>query len=172
MKKEDKISVDKLDQFSNIQPIGHFIILMLATFGFYIFYWFYRNWKQFKLHQKLEIRPEWLTIGLFVPILNIILLYRQFQWIRASAASCGIKKLYSPGWVLFSYMILYVIEAKLSKPFWLIGFFSIWPIAIVQGVLNSYWRIEQPGFPEKKRFTGKEITLLIIGGILWVLILM
>jgi len=172
MKKEDKISADKLKQFSNVQPISHFIVLMLATYGLYFFYWFYRNWKQFKLHQKLEIKPGWLTVGVFIPIVNVILLYRQFKYIRGSAESRGVKKLYSPGWVLFGYLFLNAMGAKLSDPFWLLGFFSIWPIAIVQGVLNSYWKIEQPNLPSKKRFSSKEIILLIIGAILWSLILM
>jgi len=168
--KKNKISVDKLEQFSNIQPISHFVILMLATFGLYLFYWFYRNWKQFKLHQKLEIKPGWLTVGFFFPILNIILLYRQFKYIRVVAESREIKELYSPGWALSGYFILNGM-AGLPRPFWIIAMFSIWPIVPVQNTLNLYWKTEQPNSPLKKKFTGKEIILLIIGGILWALVL-
>jgi hypothetical protein len=47
----------------------------------------------------------------------------------------------------------------------------VWPLAVVQRVLNAYWEKEQPELPVRTDFSGGEIALLIIGGILLILAL-
>ncbi len=54
-------------QFSNAQPVWDFVLLSIVTFGFYEFYWFYRNWTHLKLHKNLDISPAWRTAGSFCP---------------------------------------------------------------------------------------------------------
>lgn len=157
-----------IQQFSNVQPVWHFVLLSIATLGIYEIYWFYRNWKQLKFHKNLDISPGWRTVGLFVPIYGIVLAYRQLKDIRDFSREAGIVKTYSPGWILFGWLILTALW-KLPDPFWFLSFLSVWPLTVVQCILNSYWAKEQSGYPEKTKFSGGQIALLVIGGIILIL---
>jgi predicted nucleic acid-binding Zn ribbon protein len=160
-----------VQRFSNAQPIWHFILLSIATCGIYEIYWFYRNWKHFKIHKNLNISSGWRTVGLFVPILGVVLAYRQLRDIRDFAKEAGVDKTYSPGWILFSWLILSNLSLRLPGSLWFLSLLSVWPLAVVQRVLNAYWKKEQPELPVRTNFSGGEIALLIIGGILLILIL-
>ncbi len=157
-------------QFSNAQPVWHFVLLTIVTLRIYEIYWFYRNWKHLKFHKDLDISPGWRTAGLFVPIYGIVLAYRQLRDIRDFSKEAGVDKTYSPGWILFGWLILTTLW-RLPAPFWLLFFLSVWPLAVVQGYLNSYWEKWQPELIERKKFSGGEIALLIIGGIFLILVL-
>lgn len=165
-----------LQQFSNAQSLWHFVLLCIVTFGAYELYWFYHNWKHLKLHKNLDISPGWRTIGLSVPILNIVLIYRQLRDIRDFAKETGrdtyssLDTYFSPGWIAFTWIFLTAL-ALLPGIFSLLGYLSIWPLAKVQGVLNSYWKKEQPELIERTKFSGRQIALLVIGGIVWILLL-
>jgi hypothetical protein len=159
-----------LQRFSNAQSVWHFVLLFLATFSLYQFYWFYRNWKQLRLHEGWDISPGWRTVGLFVPILNIFLIYNQFQHIRGFARAAERDRLFSVGWITLGW-ILFNALAYLSDPFWFLSFLSIWPLGVVQGVLNSYWKKKQPELVVKTKLSGGQIALLVIGGIFWILVL-
>jgi hypothetical protein len=162
--------ISTTQQYSNAQPVLHFVLLSILTFGIYEFYWFYRNWKHIKVHKNLDIRPGWRTVGLFIPIYGIVLAYRQLREIRDFSKELRIDKTYSPGWILFGWLTLNALW-KLPDPFWFLSFLSVVPLAVVQGVLNSYWKKEQPGFTERTKFSGGQIAILVIGGIWWILLL-
>ena len=164
-----KLSQFSTQQFSNVQPVWHFVLLSIATLGIYEIYWFYRNWKQLKIHKNLNISPGWRTVGLFVPIYGIVLAYRQLRDIRDFSRKACIVKTYSPGWILFSWLIFTALW-ELPDPFWFLSFMSVWPLTVVQCILNSYWAKEQQGYLEKTKFSGGQIALLVIGGIILILV--
>ncbi|MCX6009228.1 MAG: DUF4234 domain-containing protein [Chloroflexi bacterium] len=153
-----------------MQPVWHFVLLSILTLSAYEIYWFYRNWKQMKVHKNLDMSPGWRTAGLFVPIYGLVLAYRQFRDVRDFSREAGIDKSYSPGWILFAWITINVLW-KLPDPFWLLSFGSVLPLAVVQGVLNSYWEKEQPGLMRRTKFSGGQIALIVIGGIVWILML-
>ena len=157
-------------QYSNAIPLWHMVALSIATFGIYQIFWFYKNWKQLKAHQNLDIKPGWRTAGLFVPIWGLILTYRQFDDIRGHAENSGIEKLFLPGWMLVQYIVLTALW-RLPDPYWLLTFFSIAPLTIVQETLNDYWKKEQPELVLKTNLSGGQITVLILGGIFFLLAL-
>ena len=157
-------------QFSNAQLAWHFILLSIVTFGIYEIYWFYRNWKHFKFHKGLDISPGWRTVGLFVPIYGLVLVYRQLRDIRDFSSETGIDKTYSPGGIFTGWLVLNALW-QLPDPFWFVSFFSAFPLAVAQGVLNSYWQKEQPQMPARTGFSGWQIALLVIGIIMLILVL-
>ncbi|MCG9479923.1 MAG: serine/threonine protein kinase [Actinomycetia bacterium] len=79
--------------YSYYQPIRVFIVLMILTFGLYQVIWFCRNWYQLNKQKKLGIRHFWRTIGLFIPILNLILIYGQLSDVSKYARDSVIKKI-------------------------------------------------------------------------------
>lgn len=159
-----------IQQFSNAQPVWHLVILSIATFGLYEVYWFYRNWKQFKLHKNLDISPGWRTVGLLVPIYGLVLAYEQLRDIKDFTRAAGINKTYSPGWTLFTWLMLGAL-GLLPNPLSLLSPLSVLPLTTVQNVLNSYWEKEHPVLIEKTELSRGQIALLIIGVIWWALVL-
>jgi len=55
------------------QSINFFLILYGLTFGFYFYFWFLRNYREFRNHKGIKINPELNTLELF--ILSIIPYY-------------------------------------------------------------------------------------------------
>lgn len=170
-----------VQQYSNAQAPWRLVLLSIFTFGIYEIYWFYRNWKHIKIHKNLDIRPAWRTVGLFVPIYNINLIYRQFADIRDFAMESGLKTYSSPGWLTFGYILLNGIPLalldvwKLTGPAGLLGLLisllAVWILVVVQETLNDYWKKEQPGLEMRAKFSSGEIVLLVIGGIFLILML-
>lgn len=167
---EQQILKQEKPRYSNAIPLWHMVALSVATFGIYQIYWFYKNWKQLKEHHNLDIKPGWRTAGLFVPIWGLILTYRQFDDIRGHAENSGIEKLFLPGWMLVQYIVLTALW-RLPDPYWLLTFFSIAPLTIVQETLNEYWKKEQPELGLKTNLSGGQIALIIIGGLLFLVTL-
>jgi hypothetical protein len=174
-----------MQQYSNAQAPWRLVLLSILTFGIYELYWFYRNWKHLKIHKSLDISPGWRTVGLLVPIYNIVLIYGQFRDIRDYAAETGCKIYSSAGWLTFGYIALGGISFKLSLYEWkltepaellgiiivglVIDLLAVWLLVVVQKTLNDFWKKEQPGLGMRANFSGREIALLVIGGILWIL---
>lgn len=53
------------------------VILSLVTFGIYFIYWFYDTNSQFKKELKDESHPGLRALALFVPVANLVALYKQ-----------------------------------------------------------------------------------------------
>jgi len=174
-----------MQKISNVQPVRHLLLLSLFTFGIYEIYWFYRTWKQLKAHRNLDIRPGWRTVGLFVPIYGIILVYGLFQNIRDFAKEAGRQHYTNPGWLTAGYIAasflsfqLGVAEGETAEPGAVLilavaglaaTLFGVWMLLVVQKTLNNYWMEEQQNLPTRARFSGGETALMVIGGFLWLL---
>lgn len=48
------------------QPVKIFLILYCLTFGFYFYFWFLRNYRNFRNYKRIHINPEVKTLFLFV----------------------------------------------------------------------------------------------------------
>lgn len=158
----------RVEQFSNVQPIWQLIILSILTCGLYDIYWFYRNWKHFKVHHKLNISPTWRTVGLLIPLVGLVQTHRQLKYIRHLAKEAGIEKSFSPRMILISLMIFNLLSL-LPVPYWFLSLFSVWPLTVVQRVLNSYWEKEQHGIPSRTKLSKWEIAIVMMGGIIFIL---
>ena len=42
-------------------------------------------------------------------------------------------------------------------------------VLVVQRTLNAFWEREQPELKMRSRFSGREMALIVIGGIIWFL---
>ncbi|MBT9544525.1 MAG: DUF4234 domain-containing protein [Candidatus Sericytochromatia bacterium] len=153
------------------------ILLNYLTFGLYSFYWFYRNWKDFRGKIWLtDGPPPWLfTLGLLVPFLGIYLLYRQFSQINeyippeAAAPRTVAPLLLSLLW--FSQAPLNRMSARMDWPEPIATLFilvlSTFVLASFQRNLNAYWQYEQPESPLQNRFGWGEKICLGLGFLVW-----
>ncbi len=46
--------------------VRDFLILYGLTFGFYFYFWFLSNYRNFRNYKRIKINPEWITLGLFI----------------------------------------------------------------------------------------------------------
>jgi len=170
---------------SYAQSPWRLVLLSILTFTIYEIYWFYRNWKHLKNNKNLDISPGWRTVGLLVPIYGIVLAYRQFSDIRDFASQSGCETYSSPGLLAFGYMLLTGISFRISMYEWnltdsrealgltlvslLVDLLAIGILVVVQRTLNAFWEKEQAELKMRSKFSGREMALIVIGGIIWFL---
>ncbi|MBI5778503.1 MAG: HEAT repeat domain-containing protein [Planctomycetes bacterium] len=149
------------NQYSPVLPISHLVVFYLATLGLYFIYWCYRNWKQIKTHKLYSrIRPGWRTVGLIVPIYNLILLSEQFSNIKSMAKMAKIQKTHSPGLCIIMIIVInilvvnYVGTLILGTDLSFLFILNVIPMILIQQTLNSYWRVVQPGKKERGFFSA------------------
>lgn len=46
-------------------PVKHFLFLYVLTFGLYFYFWFLRNYRNFRDYKRININPEIKTLALF-----------------------------------------------------------------------------------------------------------
>lgn len=52
------------------------VLLSIVTLGLYIIYWWHITHKQLDAGTSADVNPTWRTIGLFIPIYGIIVVWR------------------------------------------------------------------------------------------------
>jgi hypothetical protein len=178
-------------QYSNAQAPWRLFLLYVLSFGLYHYYWFYRNWKHLKIQHNLKIKPGWLTLRLFIPIVDIKLMCAQFRDIwdfskKAGLANYSVSTLRSItyGYIFLRYIIFFVFLYQ--RDF----FESIYPrttifdfiqlilyvsaaflLIKVQILLNRYWKSFQPELEMRTDFSTGEAIVVVLGGIFWLLTL-
>jgi len=152
-------------EFSFSQPPLHLALLSLCTIGVYEIYWFYRTWKQLKQQAGDQISPGWRTVGLFVPILNIYLVYKLFDRISDLRLQSGVGPMFAPGWLTAFYLI-WCLTYRLPDPAWLVSLASFVPLLVAQNALNELWGSLQPGRPVRTWLSVWEIALIVVGALL------
>ncbi len=184
-------------RFSPVQSVPHLVVLCVATFGLYLFYWFYRNWQWLNRQGYVRGGAGWRTVVFLLPIVNIVQVYDLFKAIHDAARAKGLPTFSTPGWLTPLSVVLgglslvagflpvaLVITARLAPdihgivsafPMPVGGFFtalaSVAPAAVIpaiaQKTLNALWGAEQAPPVERRPFSVVEFVIVTIGGILW-----
>lgn len=164
LEEEDLLNYDITEQ--RIISNGMFIILYLATFGTYGFWWIYKSWKLFNEKDNLGISPAWRTN------LSIFYLKELFDRILDYANEKDVRTDYIPlvsaiFYLIFSYLLL------LPSYYFILTFLSLTCIlpqyrALHESILKS----DDIPKVELTTFNGRQIGLLSIGGLIWFVILM
>ena len=140
-------------------PTAKLITLWLCTFGLYAFYWFYKNWKCVRDKGNENVSPflrAWF--GVFT-------CYGLFKRILLSAEAQEFKPGTTAG-ILATAFILISIGYKAPDPYWIISFLNFVPILEVQKAIKHNNKKQSPDFKPNKKFSWKEITIIVLGGIL------
>ncbi len=138
------------------------IVLSLCSLGLYEVYWFYKNWGLVRHRTGQEISPFWRAI--FAPLFC----YSLFKSVKQSADSHGNPSEISPGWLAFAYIAI-TITWRLPDPVWLVSLFTFLPLLAVQGVINSINLKNAPTADLNDHYTGKNIVVIVFGGLLLIL---
>lgn len=140
------------------------IILSILSFGIYEIYWFYSQWKTLKEKNRLRVTP-WAR-ALFSPLYA----WSLFESIYEKVGKNTKQDLRNARLLGVSYFLVTILY-KLPDPYWLLSFGTVIPLFIVQNGINAQW--EKINLEEKisNSFTGKEILILVFGGIFMLFIL-
>lgn len=163
------LSANYTRRSSDVQPLWHFVLLSIITFGLYHVYWFYRNFKYLKVYKNLEISPIMRTVGLYIPILGFFILYDILFKLRDFARDGGVYRLYTPGEIFVGYLISMALYKFLSDPYWIIGLLSGTAVLVmVQRTLNLFWEARQLCIPRRSNYHlfGEFIVAVVVAG-LW-----
>ncbi len=142
---------------------GKFILLSIVTFGLYDLWWTYKAWCFYKEREKSDIMPEARAI------FGIFFLVSLFDRILASAKDKGYNESYSS----IGLFIAFLITNGLSRLpyFWIISVLGVLFLIPPFKAFN-YARAKATDCKViyQDTFSGRQIALLVIGAILWVLI--
>jgi hypothetical protein len=151
-------------RYSDAQPVWQLVLLSVLTMSIYNLRWFYRTWKQLKQDRDLDMSPGLHTLGLFVPILNIVLVLNLLREIKEYNEEAGIDARYAPGAVLAGFIAANLL-IWLPAPWWTLSLLSVIPLAFAQRALNGYWRARQPALSVRRALTGGQVATVVAGGV-------
>lgn len=89
------------DKKSFKQSLFRLYVFYVFTFGIYFFYWFYKTWKQIKEYTGEKFDPTLRTLGLFIPIYNIWMIFKLFDYIKSMKEKQNLSFEYPPGVLTF-----------------------------------------------------------------------
>jgi hypothetical protein len=150
----------------NIISLNKFIFLSIISFGIYEIWWIYKSWRFFKQKDELDINPlarAFFSIIFFNSLLNEILDFAQEK---------KYSKCYSSSFLFFGFLISNLLS-RLPEPFWLISLLSFIFLIPPFKALN-FAKLNSTEFTvvEESKFNSRQIILIVIGVILWVLVLL
>ena len=135
------------------------VLLSVFTFGYYEFYWFYRNWLLYKARSEKRVRPLWRAT--FAPLWA----YSLFKKIEGEAVSHGFPV--TPGAAILAgaYVLLFIVHL-LPDPVNAVSVLTVIPIFLANRMASSVNVAVVPGYKENARFGILNITTLFFGIIL------
>jgi hypothetical protein len=142
-----------------------FILLYVLSFGLYGIWWMYKGWRFFKEKESLDILPAVRAI------FAIFFMYSLLEKIQRFAKSTGWLHSYASGGLVIGFVIANLL-ARLPEPYWFASLISF--LFFIQPVNAFNFAIENSGRYKIKNdgFNGRQIALVIVGGIWWILILL
>lgn len=165
------------EQESRRQPLWHVVVLTILTCTAYLFYWFYKNWRdlsQQAAEDDIEnpfrnISPMLRTIGLMIPVLNIYMSLTQIKGIAEIHPDANAYPRRHPlvaSGIIVGAIIGFQFLVNLPGLFFLLSFLVGFPLAVAQNWLNAYWNSVEPGnLLVRHAFTVKEMVAIVAGSV-------
>jgi hypothetical protein len=137
------------------------LVMCLCTMTLYQLFWFYKNWRAWKLHSGENVTPVLRTL------FAVLFCYPLFKRIneRAEAAAVGgfAAGVLATVWIVLS--VLY----RLPDPYWLVSFGAVFVLPAVQAVANRVNETVAPGHDRNRAFSAWNWVAVALGGPLMVL---
>lgn len=137
------------------------VVMSLCTLGLYELFWFYRNWNRVRERTGGGLSPFWRAF--FAPFWA----YSLFQEVRADARAQETRTGWSSGALAVAF-VMCTIVSRLPDPVALLAFLSVLPLIPVQNTINAL--AARRGARPDDTFRGRHAAVAVIGGILFVLV--
>lgn len=70
-------------------PVPRAVLFSLLSFGFYLFYWAYATWKQYREQTGARAYPVWHALSFVIPIYSLFQMHKHVRTYRDLAARAG-----------------------------------------------------------------------------------
>jgi hypothetical protein len=139
--------------------------MSLASFGIYGFYWLYQNWVLERDHTTEELSPLWRTF------FSVLWIYSLLRRIREAAGAAQVAANWTPAITAAAYIII-TCCLFLPDPYWLASLLVVVPLVPVQRTVNALNALLAPEAPRNDTYSGKNLVLIIVGVILFLLLVL
>ncbi|AKC85763.1 hypothetical protein [Pseudoxanthomonas suwonensis] len=146
-------------------PALKLVVMSSCTFGLYVLYWFYCNWKAIKLIDRPDVMPFWRA--LFSPIWA----YSCFKAMAGIAEGRRRSLGFSPGALAISYFLLN-LASRLPDPYWVLSFLIFVPLLPVNSLARAYNQAERIGDPVADEYSVWNWLAIVFGGGVLLLLLL
>jgi hypothetical protein len=140
------------------------LVMSLATFGLYLLYWLYRNWKAEQERSGDNIVP--LARAVFA----VLFFHSLASRVALRAEAEGIPPRFSPI-LLTTVFVVLALSPRLPDPWWLLSLGTAVPVLPIQRALQALDEAKGIDSRGNRLFRGGEIAVFAIGAIVWLLIL-
>jgi hypothetical protein len=154
------------------------IVASFLSAGLYFPYWYYLTWKQISTEIEGANYPFWHAVTMSVPVYGSFRMHAHVRVINELAARHNVKPAISPVLaavlltlaIILSFASLVITSQAAAIVLILVNtILSTIPMAMAQGVLNSYWeKAPPPDALSNMRIGVGEVVIVVIGFIFWI----
>lgn len=170
--------------------LGRVLLMSVLSYGFYLLYWFYLTWKQYRDHTRTEAYPVWHVLALSVPIYGLFRTHAHVRSFKELMLNAGLSTNLSAGGAVLLMLVNGVLgiiglaaqsgsgdfsgeltreTALASTVVSLIGIAIVTGLILhVQGNLNRYWASLGNLRVTNARVGVGEVLFGIIGVLAWI----
>lgn len=167
---------------------GRLLLLTVLSYGFYLYYWFYLTWTQYRDHTGERVFPVWHTLALGVPVYGLFRINAHMasynRLIMRSRLAVTINPVLVMALILAS-VVLSALSFSISGVFSGIGPSSVQTtmmkleadalaiaittglLAYVQPRLNVYWDSLPKATATDRKIGAGEIICVMMGALAW-----
>lgn len=154
----DKVKIE-------LTTTNRFILFYVLSLGLYGAWWMYKQWAFFRDDERLDISPAARAI------FGIFFIYSLFEKIQAFAQEKSYNNTYNSG-LLFGGFIIFSLVGQLPGLFFLLSFLGFLIYLQPNSALNfAIENSEDYQGVYSSQLSTRQIILVVIGGLFWVLIL-
>ena len=159
---EDRMAATQVEPPFFSVSIAKLGVMTVATFGIFLYLWFYKNWKS--VQRFSTDRPNAPLRSLFFPLMA----YSLFRRIRMRSAELGVPAPFSAGWLALALFVMAML-AGLPDPLWIAALLQFVPLIPVQQAVNVLNAKIAPETSLNSRFSIWNVVAIALGGSLVVL---
>lgn len=165
------------------------LLMMVLSYGSYLFYWFYLTWKQYRDHTHAEAYPVWHALTLFVPIYSLFRTHAHVSSFKELMLNTGRSTNLSVGGAVLLMFVNWVLASIGVAVAWGYGGFSgqvtqeatlistvtgLISLAVltgliihVQGNVNQYWASLKNVRTVNANIATGEVFFVLLGVLIW-----
>ena len=164
-------------------------LMLVLSYGLYLFYWFYLTWKQYRDHTGNEAYPVWHAVSVAVPIYGLFRTHFHMRSFKELMVNAGVSSTIGIGWVVALVLVSLVLNSasvilsgglpglvQVTQQTSVVGaIFGVISIAIacglllhVQSNLSRYWGSLPGTRLIGQRVDTSEVVLAVLGTLTWI----
>jgi hypothetical protein len=173
--------------YSKALPFWKYCLLVVASFGLYELWWFYRTWafvKDVNNTQGIWARVG-ATVGTAIPILNLFFMWKLLSGVRSIAAENGLPWRFSVKYLFLVYQLFWIARfvfdhvekdvvhgqtGPVGVAYFVLAlvllFAPLLALYMVQQSVNDYCLARQ-NLPARKTLSPGEIIVTVLGCCIW-----